>query len=95
MEALKSKLLGMALNFFGLKKLWDMFDGKKSYVGGVSSILLGAGALAAQFAGVQSPAELIALVKALPNDPATMLLLGGLSVVGLRHSNEKLESKPE
>lgn len=92
---MKGMVIGWLVRLLGLKKAWEAFSGKKAYIGGIASILVGVGTVATQLAGAGSPAELFELAKGLADSPAVAMILGGLSVVGLRHSNEKLEEKLE
>ncbi len=88
-------LINLAVKFTGLGKLWDIFNGKKAYIGSAGLILLGAAKLLSVVAAVHSPAELFALLKTMSADTEAIKLISeGLLGLGLRHAVGKTQAQP-
>jgi len=90
-------IINLAVKFSGLGWIWDRVDGYKTKISAAISILSGlAGvlehlspALAAHNAG-----QVFAVLKAMPSDPAWIMLVGGLGLLGIGHKIDKA-NEPE
>lgn len=79
----------------GLGSLWEKADGAKTYIAGGASILTGAAGLLAEVAKLIADKNTLAVwafVKSLPTDQSWLLILGGLTAVGLRHAIQKQDA---
>jgi hypothetical protein len=96
-------IINLATRFTGLGKLWSVIDGYKTYAGGAAqmqagaaAVLAGASAWADKIASAESLGAIVDIAKHAQNDPASLVLLGGIATfgsglakIGQRHATEK------
>ena len=75
-----------------IEKAWAKLDGIKTYLGGVGLMLSGAGLLIADAVKIETGADAVAFVSAIPTHPGTITFLGGWTAVGLGHKAEKAKA---
>jgi len=82
---MKSKIINFLIKWSGAGKAWDVFDGYKSYGGGVGLILAGVGDALQEIATAQSPADLVKVFQAIDWGKVT----AGVAAIGLAHKIHK------
>lgn len=100
---MKNKLIELVLKFSGLGKVLEKVNGYKTYLGGLVSMLSGAGMVLTNAACIVNKAletqglgDLLDLAKSIPDDPCGKAVLVGCGLVGIglgqigqRHATEK------
>ena len=90
---MNSWMINLAGKVFGADSVVSKIVASKTYVVGIGMVLVGAGGLCAELANVADLAGLVALVKGLASDANFISISAGLGMIGLRHSNSKIEAK--
>lgn len=88
-----NKLIDLAAKLSGLGWVWEKIDGYKTKLAAAAGILSGAAGLIGEIVPLldkRSFAALLEFVKHLPQDPAWLLLVGGLGALGLGHKADKI-----
>ena len=88
-------ILGWLANAAGLSKVWDFMDGKKTYAAAGLGILTSVAGLAVELAPILSAHNtpgLIGFIQHLPSDPSWLSLVAAFGLLGLGHSNKKIEA---
>ncbi len=84
--------------FIGVpKSVWDAVDGAKTYIAGAVSLLTGAAGILQELAvplAAHSVSGVWSVIKGLPHDNSWLMIVGGLTAVGLRHSQAKAVTEP-
>ena len=75
-----------------IKILWAKLDGWKTYLGGIGFMLSGAGMLIADAVKIETGADAIAFISAIPAHPGTASFLAGFTAVGIGHKVEKAKA---
>lgn len=81
-------IINLIAQGFGVNKLWDMMDGKKTYAAaglGILTSLLGLGTEVAPILAAHNTAGLIEFIKNLPQDVSWLSLIGSLGAIGIGH----------
>ena len=89
---MKEMLMNFAAKWFGVNKVIDAIDGKKSYLGGGGLVLVGAGMIlldAVPVVASKNATQIVMFVSGLAVHPGTHKVLEGLAVLGLRHAVAK------
>lgn len=74
------------------KYVWDYVDGAKTYIAGTVSILTGAAGILQELSvplQAHSASAVWMVLKGLPHDNSWLMIVGGLTALGLRHSQAK------
>ena len=78
--------MNFILNMLGLSKVWDLVDGYKTRIAAAAGILSGAASLLQEFLVVEGRHNfqaMLSFISALPQDPAWLLIVASLAVLGL------------
>ena len=89
--------MNFILNMLGLSKVWDLVDGYKTRIAAAAGILSGAASLLQEFLVVEGRHNfqaMLSFISALPQDPAWLLIVASLAVLGLGHKLEKAALPP-
>ena len=88
-------IINIIAKITGVSKVISAINGKKTYIGAVASILIGLGEVLAKLSVAADTASMLEIAKGLPNDPATLMLVGGFTALGIGHKIDKAEVKKD
>jgi hypothetical protein len=91
-------LINLVAKIGGISKLWGFLDGYKTKVSGVASLLSGLAGILGQLVPLieaKDAAAAWAFASGLPANPAWLLLVGGLGLLGVGHKLEKAVEAPK
>jgi len=83
------KIINIVGKITGATKLWDLVNGYKTTIGGVSLILSGLAELLQDIVSLTDFASVLAFVKGLPSDAGWIAILAGIAALGIGHKIEK------
>lgn len=85
-------IANLFVKFSGLGWIWTALDGWKTYIAAAIAILTGLAGLLQELAPIlaaHNAGGVLAFVQGLPKDQAWLTLVGGVGMLGLRHSVAK------
>ena len=91
-----NKMLNLAMKFSGASFIWKAIDGKKTYIMASVAVLSGLGGLIGGFMAVEQAhdfAALLAYLKGIPDNQSWVMLVGGLTALGVGHKIDKKDSE--
>jgi hypothetical protein len=85
-------LINIVAKIGGVARLWGVLDGQKTRISGVASLLSGLAGIVGQLVPLieaKDAALFVTFFTSLPANPAWLLLVGGLGILGVGHKLEK------